>query len=43
VLDQGVKRGETLLFSAKVTLVALTGAGAVARIPADIRRTLASG
>lgn len=43
VLGQGVKRAETLLFSAKVTLVALTGTGSVARIPADIRRALASG
>ncbi|MCG6904637.1 MAG: tol-pal system-associated acyl-CoA thioesterase [Rhodobacter sp.] len=39
-LGQAVKRGESLLFSANITLVALTGAGAPARIPADIRQKL---
>ncbi len=40
VLDQRVLRGETLLFQAEVTLVALTAAGRPARLPADVRRAL---
>lgn len=40
VLDQDILRGETPIFTAKVTLVALFGASTPARIPADIRRTL---
>jgi len=38
VLDQRVLRGDRLLFSATVTLVALTEAGKPARLPANIRR-----
>ena len=41
VLGQDVLRGETVLFRAEVTLVALGGEGAPARLPADIRRKLA--
>jgi acyl-CoA thioester hydrolase len=40
VLDQRVRRGETLLFSAEVTLVALTSAGRPARLPAELRRAV---
>lgn len=40
VLDQKVWRGETLLFSAIVTLAALSEAGQPARMPANIRRQL---
>ncbi len=40
VLQQDVKREETLLFSAKVTLVALTAAGRPARLPAVLRQLL---
>ncbi len=40
-LKQEVRRGETLLFSAIVTLVALTDRGRPARMPAEIRRHLA--
>lgn len=40
VLAQDVARGETMLFRAVVTLVALTEAGTPARLPADIRRKL---
>jgi acyl-CoA thioester hydrolase len=43
VLGQDVLRGETLLFTANVTLVTLSDAGRPARIPADIRRRLTSG
>ncbi|MAQ84211.1 MAG: tol-pal system-associated acyl-CoA thioesterase [Maritimibacter sp.] len=38
VLRQDVKRGDTLLFSANVTLVALTSAGRPARLPAILRQ-----
>ena len=38
VMRQEVWRGETLLFSALVTLVALGAAGQPVRLPADIRR-----
>lgn len=41
VLRQRVLRGEAVLFDALVTLVALTGGGAPARLPANIRRALA--
>ena len=41
VLAQDVARGDTVLFAAEVTLVALTDAGAPARIPAEIRAALA--
>ena len=41
VLGQDIVRDETLIFSAKVTLVTLCETGTLARIPADIRRTLA--
>jgi len=40
ILKQSVKRGEVLLFSADVTLVALDGTGRAARLPANIRRKL---
>jgi len=40
VLAQDVVRGADLLFSAQVTLVALTEAGTPARLPAIIRRKL---
>lgn len=38
VLNQDVMRGADLLFSAQVTLVALTLEGQPARLPANIRR-----
>jgi len=38
VLAQRVRRGEALLFDARVTLVALTDAGRPARLPAEFRR-----
>ncbi len=38
VLRQQVRRGEMLLFSAQVTLVAVGADGRPARMPADIRR-----
>lgn len=41
VLAQDVARGAEVLFSAEVTLVALTDSGAPARIPAEIRALLA--
>ncbi|MBV0911275.1 tol-pal system-associated acyl-CoA thioesterase [Anianabacter salinae] len=40
VLAQDVLRGETLLFQAQVTLVALTDTGHPTRLPANIRRTV---
>ena len=40
VLRQDVLRGDTTLFIAVVTLVALDGAGHAVRFPADIRRLL---
>lgn len=40
VLSQQVKRGEELLFSAQVTLVALNETGHPARLPAVLRRNL---
>lgn len=40
VLEQLVGRGNEILFSAKVTLVALTETGAPARFPTDIRARL---
>jgi acyl-CoA thioester hydrolase len=40
VLSQKVLRGETLLFSSVVTLVALTAAARPARLPAGFRRAL---
>ena len=40
VMVQRVTRGGEVLFSARVVLVALTGDGAAARLPADIRRVL---
>ena len=39
-LRQDVKRGEDLLFSAVVTLVALTSSGRPTRLPADVRQKL---
>ena len=41
ILRQGVMRGDTVLFEAAVTLVALTDSGKPTRLPADIRRILA--
>lgn len=40
VLRQIVRRGPERLFEAEVTLVALSGAGRPARLPADVRRAL---
>lgn len=40
VLNQTVKRGETVLFVSQVTLVALGETGQPARLPANIRRNL---
>lgn len=40
VLRQTVFRGETVLFASRVTLVALTGTGRAARLPADVRRRM---
>lgn len=42
VLDQAVLRGPQRLFQAEVTLVCLTERGALARLPADVRRRLAA-
>lgn len=39
-LDQHVRRGETLLFSARVTLVTLGATGRPARLPAELRQAL---
>lgn len=41
ILGQEVRRDAALLFSARVTLVALTAGGLPARLPADLRRKLA--
>ena len=38
MMEQVVLRGDERLFAAEVTLVALTGAGRPARLPAAIRR-----
>lgn len=38
VVAQNVKRGDDLLFSAIVTIICMNAAGAVARLPAIIRR-----
>jgi acyl-CoA thioester hydrolase len=40
ILQQQVKRGETLLFSAEVTVIALQESGLPARLPANIRLLL---
>ncbi len=40
VLDQVVKRDETVLFEAKVTIVAMTETGHSTRVPAVLRRNL---
>lgn len=42
VLSQDVLRGGETLFAAAVTLVALTGAGRPARLPANVRQALSS-
>lgn len=42
VLDQSVRRGEEVLFAARVTLVCLGPQGA-ARMPADVRSALTAG
>lgn len=38
IMDQAVWRGETLLFSARVTIACMTAEGRAARLPANIRR-----
>ncbi|MEM8538724.1 MAG: tol-pal system-associated acyl-CoA thioesterase [Pseudomonadota bacterium] len=38
VVRQDVKRGDTLLFSAEVTIICMTTAGTIARLPAAIRQ-----
>ena len=38
VVRQDVKRGDTLLFTALVTIICMTTEGAVTRLPAAIRR-----
>lgn len=40
VVRQDVKRGEALLFSAIVTIICMTTEGAIARLPAAIRRSV---
>jgi acyl-CoA thioester hydrolase len=40
VVRQDVKKGESLLFSALVTIICMTSEGAVARLPAAIRRSV---
>ena len=40
IMKQDVKRAETLLFSASVTLVTMTSSGKPVRIPANIRQKL---
>jgi acyl-CoA thioester hydrolase len=40
VLGQDVRRGDAVLFTSVVTLVALTESGRPARIPAELRRVL---
>ncbi|MCK0095320.1 tol-pal system-associated acyl-CoA thioesterase [Yoonia sp. F2084L] len=40
VVKQDVMRGDTLLFSAIVTIICMTTEGAVARLPAVIRRPI---
>ncbi len=40
VVRQEVKRGETLLFSALVTIICMTQDGVVSRLPAAIRRSV---
>ncbi len=40
VFQQDVKRGDVTLFSAVVTVVCLSSSGAVARLPAAIRRSV---
>ena len=42
ILKQDVRRGEELLFRSLVTLVALSGGGGPARLPAELRRQLES-
>lgn len=41
ILDQVVMRGDELLFSSRVTLVALARDGRAARLPAELRRRFA--
>lgn len=38
IVRQDVKRGEEVLFSARVTIICMTAQGAVARLPAAIRQ-----
>ena len=40
-VDQAVLRGETVLFTARVTLAVLTEAGRAGRLPAEIRQLMA--
>ncbi|TCO72977.1 tol-pal system-associated acyl-CoA thioesterase [Rhodovulum euryhalinum] len=43
ILDQAVLRGESVLFTARVTLVALAASGRPTRLPAEFRQSLARG
>ncbi|MDU8946512.1 tol-pal system-associated acyl-CoA thioesterase [Ovoidimarina sediminis] len=40
ILDQRVLRGDAVLFTAEVTLVALTGTGRPTRLPANVRQLM---
>jgi len=40
IVRQDVKRGEEVLFSARVTIICMTAQGAVARLPAAIRQSV---
>lgn len=40
VVQQDVRRGDTVLFSAIVTIICMTSEGAVARLPAAIRQSV---
>ncbi|SFV27080.1 acyl-CoA thioester hydrolase [Devosia crocina] len=42
VLNQTIRRGDTVLTSARVTIVAIKLTGGPARLPADLRQRLAS-
>lgn len=41
LFEQDVLRGEELLFSSKITVICMNGAGRVIRLPAEIRAKLA--
>ena len=40
IVQQDVKRGKEMLFSARVTIICMTPEGAVARLPAAIRQSV---